>query len=144
MIAPRTANMTYSDLRLKLLPTPRHGSDNPGQRVKVANINNLAGRVRIAQRPAKGDVSRSILKKGGAVVAAARYTILRSDVISSGQRNEFLHQAGRNNIGIVHGAHHKSLAQKGISKALGFERRIGTNEGVHGEDIIWRATFTSQ
>src|SRR2546423_10483549 len=100
--------------------------------------------MRIAQGPAKGNINGAVLQEGRAIIAAAGHAVLHGNLLCAGHGEELLYQRVWNDIGIVYGTHHKSLSEDGVSKALGFKRRIRADKSINRKDVVGRLSFGSQ
>lgn len=123
------------------LPAPRDDGDDAGKRVHVAGINHFRRRMRVAQRPAERDINGAVGEEHGAVVSASGDVHLHRNLIGMRELNDFVHQFARHDIRLIHRADGKALAELGVGEALGFKRRIGADQSVHGEDVIRRTAF---
>ena len=100
--------------------------------------------MRIAKRPAERDVDRAVTNERGAVVASARNAELRWNLIVVGKLHNFFDECARYDIRIVHSADNEAIADLGVAKPFRFERRIGADESVDGEDEIGCAALRCQ
>src|ERR1700691_3717776 len=69
-------------------PVSSNDSDDLGQRVQIAHIDHFSRRMRVAQRPAYGHVSRPVEQECGSIIAAAGDAILLGDPIGAGHGND--------------------------------------------------------
>src|SRR5580704_1512663 len=95
----------------------------------------------IAQGPAQGNIHRTVAQENGTVVAASGYAVLDWDAIFACQVYETGDVVTGRDIGIVDGTNDKTSAEYCVGKTLGFQGRIGTDERVYGEDVLWNAPF---
>src|SRR5579863_8882143 len=92
--------------------------------------------MRIAQRPSERDVDRAVANERGAVVASARDSELRGNLIVASELHNFFDECARYNIRIIYGANDEALANLGVAESFRFQGRIGADEGINGEDEI--------
>src|SRR5579862_1910129 len=100
--------------------------------------------MRIAQRPSERDVDRAVANECGTVVASARDSELRGNLIVASELHNFFDECAWDDIRIVHGADNEALADLGVTKSFRFERRISADESVDGEDKIRRTSLRCQ
>src|SRR5258708_4452472 len=75
-------------------------------------------RMRITQRPPHRQVYAAKSSKHRSIISAAGYAIVHRYLVFAGELNHPTHILQRNYIRIVDRAHHKSLAEFGVSEAL--------------------------
>src|SRR5450432_646858 len=118
------------------LPAPGDGGDDLAQSIEIAEVDDLSGRVRVAKRPAESHVSSAIDERCCTIIAAAGDSILRRNVGGVGDGDDFLDQVLRDYVGVINGADDEAFAEESITEAGRFERRIGTDEGIDGKDVV--------
>src|SRR5215472_296730 len=110
--------MSSPQTRAPPLPASRKYGDDLRESVEVARVDDLARGMRIAQRPAEGDVHRAIARKDRAIVAAASDAVLRGDAVFLRQLDDPIDVLARRDVRIVHRANHKTSSNFRIGKAF--------------------------
>src|ERR1700751_5662451 len=95
---------------LPLLPASRQYGDDLGESLKVARIDDFGWGMRIAQRPAQGNIHRAIAREDRAIVAAAGDAVLRGDAVFVRQLDDPIDVLARGDVRIVYRSNHESVA----------------------------------
>lgn len=115
----KTLRLARRPLRIAL-PAFGDGGDDVRECARVACVDLFGRRMGVAQRPAEGDINRTVRDERGTVVTAPGHSVLHRNVIGTSELDDAFEQIARDDIRAVHGADDEAFAEFGARITLRF------------------------